>query len=223
MEAKRAREENEIDLQFDLLEERLKEHDEMRETVIKSSRDVQKAAKQAIYSIQRNDLEKATALIKKCEQVSNEKIFDLIKAHPDLRNGSFTNALEEYVEAVLFLHFCHKTTSSRPMPMAEIILEVNSDEYLGGLMDCCGEVQRRVVLQATQGQVAEVERCRDYVDYVMGRVMLFDFRNGSLRKKSDSIKWVLKRIEEVLFECKVGARMRPEEGLAETSNEPEAM
>ena len=198
------------DADFGKLEKALKAFDEKREVVIKKSRDVQKAAKQAIYSIQRLDISKANSLLSQCEDISNKDIFPLVNEDSDLRPGSFTNAIEEYVEAILFKHFCENSQARRPMLFDEVPLKINAEEYLGGLMDCCGEIQRRAVLQATKGAVEEVERCREYVDYTMGRVLLFDFRNGSLRKKSDSIKWVLKRIEEVLFDLKVGGRMKSE-------------
>jgi len=197
------------DAEFAELEAQLRAFDEKREVVIKKSRDVQKAAKQAIYALQRNDLSKANELIKQCEKVSQPELFDLVNKDPDLRYGSFANCLEEYAEAVIFRDFI-QSKGVTPLSIKSIALPLTADEYLGGLMDCCGEVQRRAVLSATKGHKGEVERARDYVDYVMGRMMLFELRNGSLRKKSDTIKWVLKRIEEVLFDLSVGGRLREE-------------
>ena len=198
----------ESDAEFAELERQLKAFDEKREIVIKKSRDVQKAAKQAIYALQRNDLGKANELLTQCEKISQPELFNLVHGDPELRYGSFANCLEEYAEAIIFRDFITRKDARTPLSIKKLTLPLTPDEYLGGLMDCCGEVQRRAVLSATKGNVTEVERGRDYVDYVMGRVMLFELRNGSLRKKSDSIKWVLKRLEEVLFDISVGGRVR---------------
>jgi predicted translin family RNA/ssDNA-binding protein len=212
------------DSQFTDLEKQLKQFDEKRETVIKRSRDIQKAAKQAIYALQRGDISKANELLKVCE--GQNDLFELVKGEPDLRYGSFAASLEEYAEAVIFKEYVANKTSATPLGMRSIPLELTAEEYLGGLMDCCGEVQRYAVFSATRGNVLEVERAREYVDYVMGRVMNFEFRNGSLRKKSDTIKWVLKRLEEVLFDISVSGRLSDDNQRAppkEDGNDTEEM
>ena len=197
------------DTEFEELEKQLKQFDEKRETVIKRSRDIQKAAKQAIYALQRNDIEKANDFLKICE--GQQDLLELVKGEPDLRYGSFANSLEEYAEAVIFREYVSKKESATPLSIKGIPLPLTADEYLGGLMDCCGEVQRYAIFSAARGNIVEVERAREYVDYVMGRMMQFEFRNGSLRKKSDTIKWVLKRLEDVLFDISVSGRLRPDE------------
>ena len=115
------------------------------------------------------------------------------------------------MEAVLFKNFVTDQSLYLPLGKSKVSLAVSSDEYLGGLIDCCGEVQRYAVIAATKLNRVEVERSREYVDYVMGRVILFDLRNGWLRKKSDSLKWILKRLEEVLFDMSVGGRLKEQE------------
>lgn len=37
--------------------------------------------------------------------------------------------------------------------------------------------------------------CRDLVESIMGQMLQFDLRNGSLRKKYDSLKYTLKKME----------------------------
>ena len=48
---------------------RIEKRDELREKVIKRSRDAQKAAKQAIFAIHRNDEKRAVQLITECENI----------------------------------------------------------------------------------------------------------------------------------------------------------
>jgi hypothetical protein len=35
----------------------------------------------------------------------------------------------------------------------------------------------------------------------------FDFRSGELRKKSDAIKWNLKKIEDILYDLKLQGKI----------------
>lgn len=38
------------------------------------------------------------------------------------------------------------------------------------------------------------------MDALHGQLIMFDFRNGPLRKKYDSVKWNLKKLETILYE-----------------------
>lgn len=205
---KRARWVQEADAEFAALEATLKVFDEKREVVIKRSRDIQKNAKHAIFALQRNDSVKANALLAQCVELAQKDLLALVTEDTELRYGAFAGAMEEYAEACLFRHYCDSEDSTTPMGINTFEIKITADEYLGGLMDCVGEVQRRAVLEATKGNLKQVERAREYIDYVLGRIMLFELRNGNLRKKSDSIKWCLKRVEEVLFDLSVSGRFK---------------
>lgn len=54
---------------------------------------------------------------------------------------------------------------------------------------------RYAVVKATARDVAEVERCRSMVEAISGELIQFDFRNGPLRKKYDSVKYNLRKLE----------------------------
>lgn len=65
----------------------------------------------------------------------------------------------------------------------------------------------------------EVRKCRDIVDALMGVFIRFDFRNGSLRKKFDSLKYTLKKMENTLYELSLSSaaakRSRDDAGMDE--------
>lgn len=149
--------------------------------MIKKSREVQKAAKQAIYALQRDDKQKARQLLAQCEAWLRTDLLPVTATVPELREGAVSSCVEEYVEAKLFEHY---VLTDGAIPATRDVfpagVDVKSDEYLGGLMDATGEVQRHGVLGATRGDVRAAERARDYVDFCMGKMMLFDLR-----------KWVL--------------------------------
>jgi len=84
----------------------------------------------------------------------------LIDETPVLRAGSFSNALEEYAEARIFLHF-HET---KQLLVPADLPQINTEEYLGGLLDFTGELNRWAVIQATSRRVDDVKYARDCVD-----------------------------------------------------------
>ena len=55
------------------------------------------------------------------------------------------------------------------------------------------------------------------MDALMGIFLKFDFRNGSLRKKYDSLKYTLKKVENTLYEMSLTSaaakRSREDAGL----------
>jgi len=54
--------------------------------------------------------------------------------------------------------------------------------------------------RAMERDVESVDLCRHMVEAINGRLLAFDFRNGPLRRKYDSIKYAVKRIEDMLYE-----------------------
>jgi len=63
------------------------------------------------------------------------------------------------------------------------------------------------VQQATGRNREEVQRCKDLVDGIFGRFLQFDLRNGSIRKKYDSLKYTLKKLEQLLYELSLSETM----------------
>ncbi|GAB9467478.1 Translin-like protein [Globisporangium polare] len=171
------------------------EYDEVREQIIKRSREILKCSKQAIFALHRNDHKGATDLLVKAEKVIPE-LFALAKEKPALRDGALSAALEEYVEAKSFSYYLeyHRLLPLRDLP------NVQKSEYIGGIIDLTGELMRYAVVKATARDVAEVERCRSMVEAISGELIQFDFRNGPLRKKYDSVKYNLRKLENTLYE-----------------------
>jgi predicted translin family RNA/ssDNA-binding protein len=181
---------------FDAMREAMSLFDEQRDTVIKRSRDITKASKVAIYCLHRGEMDKADSQIAQALAAADE-LSPLVEANPQLRNsGSYSGGLEEYAEAAIFAHFIRTGTvlPSTSLPRC------NGDEYLGGVLDFTGELNRYAVARATERDVAAVRKCRDVVDALMGIFLKFDFRNGALRKKYDGLKYTLKKMENTLYE-----------------------
>lgn len=194
---------------FERIDAQLRAYDEKREQVIKRSRDIQKLSKQAIFSLHRGASAEAESRIAAAKKAA-EELLPLIRDNPTLRPGSYSNAIEEYAEAVAFRCYL---TDGRLIRQAEVEL-AEVEEYLGGVLDFTGELGRLAIAQATRRDEAAVQRARDLVEAIMGQFLQFDLRNGSLRKKYDALKYTLKKLENTLYELsltKAGLPTKPED------------
>lgn len=178
--------------EFKKIEKHLKNFEEKREEVIAKSRDIIKTSKQIIYALHRDDQKaatKAVATIKK-----------QIKALPKHRydTGMRSVALQEYVEALTFYYFIKK----KQLPTHQT-LQVDVEEYLLGLCDLTGEVVRKAVNAVIKKKYKEALECKQLCEEVYGQFLQFDLRNSELRKKSDSIKWNLKKLEDIAYDIQL--------------------
>lgn len=180
---------------FDAIRAEMKTYDEQREIIIKRSRDVQKLSKQAIFSLHRGNDDEAAKRLAGAEAAAAE-LLPLIEATPALRGGSFAAACEEYAEAVILRVYLRE---GRLATRAEVKLAA-AEEYLGGVLDFTGELNRFAVARATARDTDAVRRARDLVEALQGQFLAMDLRNGQLRKKYDALKYCLKRLEQTLYE-----------------------
>eukprot|EP00913_Durusdinium_trenchii_P023678 g22242.t1 len=122
------------------IKERYDNFTDMREQVIKRSRDIGKGAKNAVYALQRADYPKAEVYLSHCAKEASTTFKDFISAAPNLRPVGFSAALEEMAEAAA----------------SGLLFELTLQEYLGGILDLTGEVGRLAIRQATQGREAQL-------------------------------------------------------------------
>lgn len=184
--------------EFNNMKLELQAYDKKREELIKQSRVVLKQAKLLIYSIHRNDSKQVSAFLTKLRK-DKSSMDRIIKANPQLvREGSYSAACQEYVEAVALLEFekCVVLSSAKK-------LNVSTSDYLMGLADLTGELGRLAVACAIKGNYEKVEYIRQNVEELWGEMLKFDFRNSALRRKFDSIKYNLRKIEDINYDIKV--------------------
>ena len=169
------------------LRSRFELYDKRREIVIKKSRDIQKAAKNAVYATHRGDAKQAGVLISQCEALGVDVLYLIggfdnvpegdartpireLRLDDSLRAGSFSACLEEYCEALLFYRWYADDTA--PLPTLEQLLSssppfssalpLSPAEYVGGLCDLTGEVVRVAVTRAGRTRSKDaVQRCLD--------------------------------------------------------------
>lgn len=175
--------------------------DQLRETIIKQSRDVLKLSKKAIYSLHRNELKtakqqltQAKARLKALKKIAS-------KDSHLASTGAYNEAREEFVEASCYLSYVTK----KKIPTARQ-LDVDNQIYLQGLCDVVGELVRRAINEAIKGKNKAALEIKDTVARIYDELMLFDFRNLPVRRKFDSIKYGLEKLENLALEIKFRRR-----------------
>lgn len=186
---------------FKSLRNHYDKEDLLREKIIKSSRDILKASKQAIYAVHRKRLSESNELLKKAKALMADMKKLVTKTQSLESVGAYNDAASEFAEAHAFYTF---VKAGRIPSSADV--NVSNESYLLGLCDLTGELSRRVVMLATAKKFKDIEKIRDVVDDIYGEFLHFNFRNSELRKKSDSIKWNLKKIEEIVYELNLKKR-----------------
>ena len=169
----------------------LDEADLQREEVIKQSRAIVRKSKEVIYSLHRDDkvdLKEINAMF--------EALNFFVSDKPKLKyTGSFKVAVQEYVEAVSL----YEILKNNRLP-TNLELKLEPDHYLLGLIDVTGELVRRAINQSIKGNFQESVKLKEVVSSIYDELMLFDFSNGELRKKFDSIKYDLQKLENLILE-----------------------
>ena len=173
------------------------DRDSLREQLIVESRPIIKSAKQAIYALHRDDLKEAKENLDQGKK-DIEKLKKIVKKDPTLEYGSYSFSLQEYAEAITYYYYM---TEDRLVDNDEI--GIDGENYLLGLCDLTGELARRAVFSVVNENYKEVKKIKDFVSVIHDEFLEFELRNGELRKKSDSIKWNLKKIEETLYDLKI--------------------
>jgi predicted translin family RNA/ssDNA-binding protein len=176
--------------------------DDNRELVIKKSRDVLKLSKQVIYSVHRGNIKEATSLVKQIE-VEKKKAEKIVVKNAKLQSiGAYKVAIGEYVEAMLYYSFIKNGNI-----LTRKYLRVATEHYLLGLIDLTGELGRKAVQLAGKGEFKKVVSIRDAVSEIYGMLLKFDFRDSDMRRKFDSVKYDLKKLEDLVLELKLKGKL----------------
>ena len=172
--------------------------DKTREELIAQSRLILKASKAAIYSAHRNQLTEAQKELDEARKTLSQ-VEALIKKERHLAmTGAYADALEEYAEAACYIHYlAHKEI---PTPKQ---IGVDAENYLPALGDLTGELVRKAVNSVIAGDNKTALEIKETVSILYAELMLFDFRNTPARKKFDSIKYGLEKLEDLALKIKL--------------------
>tara|TARA_Y100000310_G_scaffold281258_1_gene301612 strand:- start:7903 stop:8472 length:570 start_codon:yes stop_codon:yes gene_type:complete len=183
--------------EFEEIKDILEKSDSEREDIIQNSREIINLSKRTIYAVQREDMKSASKLLKLME--SNIKKLRSINKNLDTNINKV--AFQEYVEAICFYEF---------MKSGKLIsykkLEVSVEDYLMGICDLTGELVRKAVFDVINKKEKNAKQIKEFVSQIYLEFLKFTLRNGELRKKSDSIKWNLKKLEEIMYDLSIKSK-----------------
>ncbi|MBN2454806.1 hypothetical protein JXB11_04655 [Candidatus Woesearchaeota archaeon] len=179
--------------EFARMRKGLEKADSLYEAVFSQSRGIVRLSKKVIYSVHRGELGKAAGYVNKITQ----EVAKLRKNCPPEFLPQLKIAEQEFVEAVCFYNLLRNGT----IPGVNT-LKVMPTHYLLGLCDLSGEVARKAINAAIEGDDSTALKMRKFVELLYDEMMQFELRNGELRKKFDGIKYDLKRLEDVALHIK---------------------
>lgn len=180
--------------EFAQIKKELEIEEQQRESIIQLSREIINLSKKIIYSLHRNDTKSAAQYVYDIENKKNA----LDKKNIQLDTNINNTAYQEYVEALSYFYLEKKNQ----LPTKKT-LKVSSELYLMGLCDLTGELIRKAVNEAINKKIIQVIKIKNLVEEIYGEFLKFDLRNSELRKKSDSIKWNLQKLEDLVFQLKI--------------------
>jgi len=73
---------------------------------------------------------------------------------------------------------------------------------LGGICDLTGELVRRAINQAAEGNLQEVDKIKQIINEIMSELVEFDM-TGYLRTKYDQAKTNLRKKEQINYEINI--------------------
>lgn len=167
-----------------------------RRTIIQVSSEILTLSKQAIFAAHRNELSDAAELLDAAEKMLNKLGGETIVQNKQQYEGSLRAALEEFMEATLFMQFLNAGKFSKIKSLA---VPLDHELYIGALSDVTGELQRKAIAAATARDVETVKSIRDAVEEVVSQFIQFDLLSN-LRSKFDQAKKNLRSVEEILYE-----------------------
>lgn len=193
------------------LRERMDHRDKLRESLIKTCRDGQKAAKQAIFAMHRGDVKRASKLLSECEKCVKNDLIPILDEEPTLRYGSFSGVLEEYVEGKLFYTWLHGDEGSdakgsnqqavgKILLPDEIPLSISTEDYLGGLCDLTGEIGRFAVARGTARDKESVKLCLDSNKSIYMTLKMLGKLPKNISKKVGMVSKSVEKLERLLYE-----------------------
>jgi translin len=184
--------------EFGKIRKEMEDFDLKRDSIIQESREVITLSKKIIYALHRNDISSASKYVKEIEK----KKKSLENIHVWLDTNINQAAFQEYVEALCYYHFI----KDNRIPTKDS-LKVDNENYLMGLCDLTGELVRKAVNEVIKKNFEQAFEIKELVEEIYGEFLEFNLRNGELRKKSDQIKWNLRKLEDVVFELKIKGRL----------------
>lgn len=170
---------------------RFVERHEARETAYGASRDVIRAAANAIRAVHRGELERADELLDTAREAL-DTAEAAVDGHPDVRHGGFLqDAAKEYAEA----RITRATVDGGELPgPAEV--GVDDGSWLHGLAETVGELRRAALDRVRDGHLDDAEGYLDTMQEILSVLVTIDVPDAltrGLRRATDGARAITER------------------------------
>ncbi len=178
----------------------LTERDQVREEVIKVSRDLIRESGYTVTSIHAKDLERARKHLTQSIKLFRN-LLELTRGFPEIRyTGLVYNAESEYVEAVIFYSI---VVSNRIPDLSE--LRADPVPLIQGLLDVVGELKRYILELAGEGKFDEANEFFRIAEIIYEEVKPLDYPDPLLpgvRRKLDIARATIESLRALLIDLR---------------------
>lgn len=173
------------------IERRLVSLNEIRDDLMRLSRDVVKYSGRSIESFHRKQIDQTEQNLEKAEN----NLIDLTKileTEPSFYQLGLVNvALQEYTEAKLLLDIVEKGKFSTVEE-----LKVTEQTYLLGIADLIGELRRHTLEKLLEGEIVKAKSVYNIMKEIYGTFMQIDYGKNlvsDFRRKKDIARVLIER------------------------------
>jgi translin len=164
---------------------------QVRDDVLKKSRELIRLCSSAIRSGHRSAWEEAKSLLAEADSIGDE-MQALLTPYAELYYAGYTqDALKELIEA----HITLALISDNALPVLDDV-DIPLNTYLNGVCEAASELRRRCLDMLRHERFDEAERLLDGMDAVYEVLMSFSYPDAitrGLRRRVDQLRGVLER------------------------------
>jgi len=146
--------------------------------------------------------DRAEELLNQIKDYRNQYL-KIVEEVPFLRRmDKFAIAEQEFVESYLLHHYL----KNNELLDFEYFLDnynVYFTDYLAGLIDFLGELKRLFLEKLARNELKEAEKLKEFVEGVYLDLLEINLKLADLRNKVDSLRYLLKSMEEALLYYKI--------------------
>jgi len=156
-----------------------------------------------VYAIHRLDFDKAQQLLEKAVSEAYNLLYTVFYCRPSLAWGSFSNAMEEYAEARLFLNSMKSPTVEGKFYIedyADMPIHIDAYNYIGALSDLSGEITRYCVAEATKRNVKSVKTCLATNSYILGKILQMQLSPKMVESKLKAVRINTSKSQNILYQ-----------------------
>ena len=180
-----------LDHLADLAQADMEAQNDVRDRVLRKSRELIRLCSSAIRAGHRDEWEEAESLLAKAETLG-QAMATMTERNPELYYAGYTqDALKELVEARVTLALI----SERPLPPVEDA-DIPLNTYLNGVCEAASELRRRCLDMLRQESFEEAEHLLRAMDAAYEVLMSFSYPDAitrGLRRRVDRLRGVLER------------------------------